>query len=180
MGMGCVPPWNLSISCICWRWIYDSFPVVYEAFICAWLIMTFPTAHESSTETIHGLFSIPRLSAAYQPITGTFQLHFYDLSDERESGTLSMSFHSNVNGQCSVIILDLCTILHQKSSVCHALHLRYFLSLRLWLLQLKSCRLAVFLLPLAFCCLPITSLLKQPEQMFADILLISRANSGCY
>lgn len=50
---------------------------------------------------------------------GTSQLHFYDQSDDGESGTPSMCFHYNVNGQYSVIIVALCAILHQKkSTVC--------------------------------------------------------------
>lgn len=110
----------------------------------------------------------------HQPIMDTFQPHLYDQSDDRESGTPSMWFHCNGNGQYSAIIII------KKVQCVVALHASYFLSLKSWLFQFQSCCLAVFLLPLAFLLSPITSLLRQPEQMFSNILLTKQANSGCY
>lgn len=96
----------------------------------------------------------------------------------------SQMIGSQVHHQCGSTVMVMDNILPSSSSkkvqCVVALHASYFLSLKSWLFQFQSCCLAVFLLPLAFLLSPITSLLRQPEQMFSNILLTKQANSGCY
>lgn len=56
----------------------------------------------------------------HQPIMDTFQPHLYDQSDDRESGTPSMWFHCNGNGQYSAIIII------KKSTVCCCITCKLF------------------------------------------------------
>lgn len=123
---------------------------------------------------------IPSPSAAYKAIIDTFQLHFYDQSDDRESGMASMWFRYNVNGQYSVIIVALCTILHQKSTVCCCITCKLFPVSEVLIISITIMLFGCIFVALGFLLSPITSLLKQPEQMFSSIRRTKQANSGCY
>lgn len=104
------------------------------------IMKIFPTTHEgqhwNNAEITTTYVLIPSLSAHY----GHIPAAFYDQWEDRESVMPSVWFQFNVNGQYSVIIMALCSILHQKSTVfAVALHVHYFLSLKSWLLQLQPC-----------------------------------------
>ena len=107
------------------------------------------------------------MSAAHQSIMDTFQPHFYDQSDERESSTPSMCFHYNVNGQCSVTSVALCTILHQtKSTVCRCMTCAFLPASAILIISITIMLFGCVLLPLAFRCVPLPVCYSSQSRCF--------------